>query len=140
MYLHEIQLVQCSLALINTQVEAFSTLFYKRLFTQSPNLRPLFSSDLRRQGLTLMHMLTVIVNGLDQPQLVIQGVKRLGERHGRYGAEAEHFHVMGEALFWTLEQTLGSAYTPMMATAWQEAYFLIAGLMKEAMAGGGMKQ
>ncbi|HRQ41899.1 MAG TPA: globin family protein [Chloroflexota bacterium] len=112
--------------------EATAVLFYDRLFTLNPALRPLFTHDLTLQGVRFLAALKVAVGGLSEPELMVTAVKQLGKRHVAYGVQAEHYHTFGEALFWTLETQLGDRWTPAVAAAWTEAYYLLAGVMKEA--------
>lgn len=114
------------------QAEAFTGLFYGRLFEQHPELRPLFPTDLGQQGARWLAALQFAITGLNQPQTIVAAIKQLGQRHAGYGVRDDHYHLMGEALLWSLAQTLGDAFTPEVETAWAEAYSLLAGLMKEA--------
>jgi hemoglobin-like flavoprotein len=43
-----------------------------------------------------------------------------------------HYDTVGAALLWTLEQGLGSSFTPEVRAAWASAYGLVAGAMKAA--------
>lgn len=130
MNLNAIALVQETLA----QVEPLATAvaFYDHLFALDPGLRPLFTHDPELQGVRFLAALQVAVNGLSEPELMVTAVKQLGKRHVAYGVRPEHYHTFGKALFWTLEQQLGDRWTPTVAAAWTEAYYLLAGLMKEA--------
>ena len=79
-----------------------------------------------------MATLQLAVIGLNQPQTVVAAIKQLGRRHTGYGVQDDHYYLVGEALLWSLAQTLGDAFTPEVEEAWAEAYSLLAGLMKEA--------
>src|SRR5262249_7724286 len=61
----------------------------------------------------------------------LPAVRQLGERHRGYGVSADHYGRVGAALLWTLEQGLGSAFTPEVKAAWSEAYRTLAGAMQE---------
>ena len=50
-------------------------------------------------------------------------------RSNMYGAQAEHYPVVGAALLWTLEKGLGEAWTPPVADAWTAAYRTLSGFM-----------
>ena len=43
-----------------------------------------------------------------------------------------HYDTVGAALLWTLEQGLGSAWTPDVKAAWSNAYALLADVMEAA--------
>jgi hemoglobin-like flavoprotein len=89
---------------------------------------------MREQGRKLMQMLSVAVRGLDRLESIVAAVRALGRRHADYGVTAEHFETVGAALLWTLQQGLGSAYTPEVADAWASVYAVLAGTMTDAMA------
>jgi hemoglobin-like flavoprotein len=127
-------LVQESFALVAPIADTAAELFYGRLFELDPSLRRLFHGDMREQGRRLMQMITVAVRGLDRLESIVPAVRALGRRHAMYGVTDEHFETVGAALLWTLDQGLGSAYTPEVADAWTTVYTVLATTMKDAMA------
>jgi hemoglobin-like flavoprotein len=42
-----------------------------------------------------------------------------------YGVMPEHYPVVGQALLWTIQRTLGLSWTTDVAAAWIEAYGII---------------
>jgi hemoglobin-like flavoprotein len=127
-------LVQESFAHVVPIADTAAELFYGRLFELDPSLRLLFRGDMREQGRRLMQMLTVAVRGLDRLEAIVIAVQALGRRHVAYGVTEAHFATVGAALLWTLEQGLGSAFTPAVADAWASVYDVLATTMKDAMA------
>lgn len=81
-----------------------------------------------------MASIKLVVVGLENPERIVPAVRSLGKRHAGYGVQPEHYAVVGEALLWTLERGLGSAYTPDVEAAWINAYSLLSTLMQEAAA------
>jgi hemoglobin-like flavoprotein len=110
--------------------EAAADLFYNRLFEIAPRVRGLFPDDLREQKRKLMAMLATAVAGLHNLDKLVPAVKDLGARHVGYGAKAEHYAVVGEALLWTLESGLGEAFTPDVRQAWTKVYSTLAAVMQ----------
>jgi hemoglobin-like flavoprotein len=105
-------------------------LFYERLFTIDPELRPLFShGDLAEQRKKLMQMITVAVRGLDRLGELVPAVEALGRRHAGYHVRERDYDTVGAALLWTLEQGLGAAFTPEVREAWTLTYGALAGIM-----------
>ena len=127
-----INLVQQSFAQVRPNTVGAADLFYRRLFELDPYLRPLFTSDIGEQGVQLMDMIGVAVDGLDDLDALAPAVQDLGVRHRGYGVQPEHYDTVGEALLWTLEQGLGDAFTPEIQAAWAETYGLLASVMKDA--------
>jgi hemoglobin-like flavoprotein len=107
--------------------------FYHRLFQLNPDCRALFgATDLESQGCKLMRMLDEIVRLLDQPELLVGIVVRLGTRHAAYGIRDSDYESVGAALLWTLERQLGPAFDAETRSAWAEMYRLIARVMWRA--------
>jgi hemoglobin-like flavoprotein len=127
-------LVQESFALVLPIADTAAELFYRRLFELDPSLRALFHGDMSEQGRRLMQMLTVAVRGLDRLESIVPAVQALGRRHAAYGVTEDHFETVGAALLWTLEQGLGSAFTPEVENAWASVYAVLATTMKDALA------
>lgn len=111
-----------------------ASLFYDRLFTMDPSLRPLFKGDMGRQGALLMTMIATAVDHLDHLDQIVPAVKDLGRRHRTYGVRDQDYDTVGAALIWTLQQGLGEAFTDEVKNAWIACYGLLAGVMQEAAA------
>ncbi len=134
MELRKIALVQASFDRLAPETQRTAALFYARLFELDPAIRPLFKHDMQEQGVKFMDMLALVVASLDRPATMFGEVKALAVRHTGYGVQADHYHTVGTALLWALGQSLGPAFTPEVHEAWHEAFYLLAGLMKEAAA------
>jgi len=130
----QIQMVKTSFAAVAPIAEQAGMMFYDRLFTVDPSLRPLFKGDIEEQSRTLMRMIAVAVNGLDQLDTIVPAVQALGVRHAGYGVTNTHYDTVAGALLWTLGQGLGAAFTPEVEVAWVEAYTLLATTMRAAAA------
>jgi hemoglobin-like flavoprotein len=108
-------------------------LFYERLFEIDETTRPLFkTTDLAEQRQKLIQALIVVVQGLDRLEALVPILADLGRRHVQYGVTDGHYDSVGAALLWTLEQGLGSGWTPEVKVAWSGAYTLLADVMREA--------
>jgi len=92
-------------------------LFYERLITLDPSLKPLFKGDIPEQSRKLMQMITVAVNGLDKLETIVPAVQALGARHARYGVVDAHYDIVAAALLWTLERGLGPVNEWVYATS-----------------------
>jgi hemoglobin-like flavoprotein len=128
----QIQIVKTSFAAVAPIAEQAGMMFYDRLFTVDPSLRPLFKGDIKKQSRALMRMIAVAVNGLDQLDTIVPAVQALGVRHAGYGVTNAHYDTVAGALLWTLGQGLGDTFTPEVEAAWVEAYTLLATTMQAA--------
>ncbi|MBX3290430.1 MAG: hemin receptor [Acidobacteria bacterium] len=130
----QINLVKASFERVEPAAEEAAVLFYVRLFELDPDLRPLFKSNIREQGIKLMQMIGLAVNGLDRLEDLVPAVRALGVRHAEYGVEDRHYDTVAEALLWTLEKALGADFTAETKEAWTTVYTLLAETMKDAAA------
>lgn len=130
----QVQLVQSSFQKVVPIADTAADLFYDRLFTIAPEVKPLFPDDLGPQKKKLMQMLATAVTNLHQVEKILPAVEDLGRRHVAYGVTAKHYEPVGAALLWTLEQGLGADFTPPVKAAWTEVYTTVAGVMTKAAA------
>jgi len=128
----QIALVQDSFKKVVPIAVNAADLFYDRLFAIAPEFRALFPQDLRDQKKKLIAMLATVVANLRELEKMLPAVQDLGRRHMNYGVTADHYTPVGEALLWTLEQGLGTDFTPAVKAAWNEAYLTLSGAMKNA--------
>src|SRR6516164_7096825 len=115
--------------------DAAARLFYDRLFEIDATTRPLFkTTDLVEQRRKLIQALTMVVQGLDHLEALVPTIADLGRRHAQFGVTDAHYDTVGAALLWTLEQGLGSGWTPEVKVAWSSAYALLVDVMRAAAA------
>ena len=131
---NEMVLVRSSWAAVAEDPDAAAALFYGRLFEAAPSVKPLFSSDMKEQGRKLLQMIGIAVNNMDRIESIIPAVQDLGVRHVEYGAEAEHYPVVGAVLLDTLATALGDAFTDDTRAAWAKTYGALATVMTDAAA------
>ena len=125
-------LVQVTFDSIAPIADDAAALFYRRLFELDPSLRAMFRGDMAEQRRKLMNMIGAAVRGLDRLEQLVPVVQDLGRKHVGYGVEDRHYGTVGEALLWTLEKGLGSAFTPQVKEAWATVYGLLASTMQNA--------
>ena len=129
------QLVKDSWEAVEPFSEVAAARFYGRLFELDPTLRHLFRGDMTEQGRKLTQTLSVVVRGLDRLEELVPAVESLGRRHGAYGVQDSHYETVKAALLWMLDRAPGTPLTPRARDAWDEAYALLATVMKRAAAG-----
>src|SRR4051794_36722013 len=113
--------------------DSAAQLFYDRLFAIDATTPMLFeTADLAEQRRKLTQALAMIVHGLDHIETLVPALADLGRRHVQYGVTDGHYDTVGAALLWTLEQGLGSGWTPEVKGAWSGAYALLADVMRGA--------
>ena len=125
----QVALVQASFQTVAPIADQAAELFYERLFETTPELRALFIGNMEIQGQNLMAAIATVVNGLAEIEEIAPAVCHLAKRHVAYGAQPEHYKLVGATLLWTLEQGLGGDFTPAVCAAWAEAYGVLSDMM-----------
>ena len=130
--LSDIKLLEASFALVQPQATEFASKFYKNLFTDYPQLQPLFAyTHIEVQEKKLITALVLVINNLRKLTYLKNILKELGTRHVRYGTIQQHYPMVGGTLLKTLESFLGKEWTPEVKRAWTHGYEAIANLMQE---------
>jgi methyl-accepting chemotaxis protein len=129
---HQKDLVREHFVTLIPQIERVASLFYERLFTQYPEVKPLFDDvDLDEQSKKLFQMLSLIVGLLDDEEELVLTLHDLGDRHIIYGVQPEQYRPFGEALLWALATSSGDRFTPELREAWTTIYNRMAILVRE---------
>jgi hemoglobin-like flavoprotein len=106
--------------------------FYGRLFETAPAVIPLFArTDLKAQKTMLLGTLVLLRKSLRDLDAIVPKLRELGARHVAYGAQPEHYPVVGEVLIASMAAVAGTAWKPEYEEAWSEAFGVVAGAMIE---------
>jgi hemoglobin-like flavoprotein len=129
--------LETSFDLLAPRGEELMDTFYRRLFAAAPSVEPLFSgTDMSRQKTKLLATLVLLRKSLRNLNALVPKLRELGRRHGAYGAQAEHYPVVGAALIASMAELAGSAWRPEYERAWADAFEVVAGAMIEGAARG----
>ncbi|MEM9219721.1 MAG: globin family protein [Cyanobacteria bacterium P01_F01_bin.150] len=128
------ELLTTSFALLKEHRLEFSDTFYDKLFTDYPEVTPLFAHvDMKEQPKKLFASLVLVVNNLTKPDALLPALKGLGTRHVNYGVFPSHYPIVGATLLESMAATLGDQWTNEMAEAWAEAYSAITKIMLDGL-------
>ena len=109
--------------------------FYSRLFAAAPAVKPLFPADMKRQKVMLLGALVLLRKSLRKSlrdlDAIVPKLRELGARHVAYGAQPEHYPVVGTALIASMAAIAGDAWTVEYEAAWAEAFEIVAATMIE---------
>jgi hemoglobin-like flavoprotein len=105
--------------------------FYSRLFAAAPAVKPLFPADMKRQKVMLLGALVLLRKSLRDLDAIAPKLRELGARHVAYGAEPEHYPVVGTVLIASMAAIAGDAWTAQYEAAWAEAFEIVASTMLE---------
>jgi hemoglobin-like flavoprotein len=91
------QIIKLTFAQVMRDRDRVGRMFYDRLFSIAPEVKPLFRGDIAEQSRKLMDTLALAVGMLrDMPTLVIT-LEGLARRHVGYGVKDEHYDKVGDA-------------------------------------------
>lgn len=130
----QVTMVQESFEKVVPIADTAASIFYDRLFTIAPEVKPMFgNADMSEQGKKLMTTIGIAVKGLTNLEKIVPTVQNLGVKHLDYGVKKEHFAIVGEALIFTLEKGLGDDWNDELKEAWATTYQILADTMIDAM-------
>lgn len=125
-------LVQNSWEKVVPMAPHVAELFFDRLFELDPFLEDLFPSDLSKLGAEWMRALGLAVLRLEEPSSAAPCLEALSRMHVDIGVRPGHYVTMGNALLWTLEQSLAEDFTARVKEAWSATYQVLSALLIQA--------
>ena len=133
----QLDVIRVTLHELKREPAQAAQLFYGRLFSQCPRLRPLFGARLDSDGHRLFGMLSTAVAGLADPERAVALLKLLAlPEVSAPLREQEHVAAIGDALQWMLERWLGDFYVAEVHEAWQAAHERFASVVDGALGAG----
>jgi hemoglobin-like flavoprotein len=79
----------------------------------------------------LLGALVLLRKSLRDLDAIVPKLRELGARHVAYGAEPEHYPVVGTVLIASMAAIASDAWTSEFETAWSEAFEIVAATMLE---------
>ena len=129
----KVALLEASFSAVADKRADCAELFYNRLFTRYPGVKPLFAHvSMRRQQQHLMDALVTVIDNLRQPDAVESVLVELGQRHIGYGALPTHYHAVTSTLIATLKEVAGDAWTEEVDDAWHDGLEAVTTVMLRA--------
>jgi hemoglobin-like flavoprotein len=126
----EVETLEESFDLVAPQGDELMRRFYDRLFEVAPAVKPLFAeADMDRQRKALLNMLGVLRASLRDLDEIVPDLEALGAKHAEWGAQPEHYPVVGQVLVGEMAPIAGDAWKPEYTAAWQEAYAVVQNVM-----------
>lgn len=106
-----------------------TTTFYKIMFENNPEVKPLFNMDNQKSGSqpkALAMTILAAAQNIDNLESLLPAVKKIGEVHVNSKVKPEHYPIVGKNLLLAIKEVLGDAATDEVLNAWGEAYQVIA--------------
>jgi hemoglobin-like flavoprotein len=123
------ELLETSIGLVDAPDDGLTRRFYEILFERYPDVRPMFSEDIRPQARMLRKAVVAVLGHLDDRDWLASTLEPLGARHAGWGVTPAMYDAVAECMIAAMADLGGSAWTQAMTDAWMEALAAIAGLM-----------
>lgn len=112
--------------------EQFAAHFFNKLFLIDPALSLLLKQDQKVLEQRLMAMISAIVNGLEDIDILVPILQDFGKQHAEVNVDETHYSAVKTALFFALENVLENDWTADVKDAWEVIFTVIIDIMKEA--------
>ena len=103
--------------------DSFPKRFYDRLFSEHPEVIPLFHRNSPgAQRKLFAQKLTMIVDHVEDPEWLTRELAAVAESHVKYGVTKVMYAWVGEALIDTVREACAAEWTDAAEHAWRDAY------------------
>lgn len=123
--------IEASVPVLKAHGLAITTIFYRNLFDEYPELTNLFNMANQANGVQQQSLAAAVfayAANIDNPAALGPVVSRIVHKHVSLGIKPEHYPIVGRHLLGAIAQVLGDAATPALLDAWAEAYGSLAQL------------
>ena len=127
--------IDASVPVLREHGLAITTLFYKNMLGEHPELTRLFNMGNQANGAQQQSLASAVfayAANIGTPEALGPVVKRIVHKHVSIGIRAEHYPIVGRHLLNAIATTLGDAATKPLLDAWAEAYNSLANLLISA--------
>lgn len=126
------QLIKATIPILQSSGEVLTAYFYKRMFEHNPELKSVFNMGNQANG-KQKHALAAAVlayaENIDNPSVLINVLKGIGNKHVSLNIKAEDYAIVGGHLIASIQEVLGDVATAELLEAWTAAYNELAAIM-----------
>ncbi|MFB6848318.1 globin domain-containing protein [Streptomyces sp. NPDC056373] len=127
-------LIRRTMAEVAPVADKVTSYFYALLFVRHPDLRSLFPAAMDTQRDRLLRALLTAAEHIDNKDVLVDYLQKLGRGHRKYGTRPEHYPAVGECLIGALSKYAAGVWNPETEAAWIRAYTTISQVMIDAAA------
>ncbi|MFJ4538426.1 globin domain-containing protein [Streptomyces tibetensis] len=127
-------LIRRTMAEVAPIADKVTSYFYALLFVRHPDLRSLFPAAMDTQRDRLLRALLTAAEHIDNKDVLVDYLQKLGRGHRKYGTRPEHYPAVGECLIGALSKYAAGVWNAEMEAAWIRAYTTISQVMIDAAA------
>ena len=124
-----IEVIKSTVPVLEVHGEQITTVFYKTMFENHPELLNIFNHANQKQGRqqrALAGTVYAAAKYIDNLEAILPVVNQIAHKHRSLGIKPEHYPIVGEHLLLAIKEVLGDAATDEIINAWGEAYGVIA--------------
>ncbi|MDZ5254011.1 globin domain-containing protein [Clostridium sp. LIBA-8841] len=124
-----IDIVKSTVPALKEHGVEITTTFYKNMFENNPEVKPLFNMDRQASGeqpKALAMTILAAAQNIDNLEILLPAVKKIGEKHCDRQIKEEHYPIVGSNLLIAIKEVLGDAATDEVLEAWGNTYGVIA--------------
>lgn len=124
-----LEIVKATVPVLEEHGTAITTVFYKNMFNQHPELLDIFNETnqkLGRQQTALAMTVLAAAKHLDKLAILLPQVTQISHKHRALQILPEHYPIVGHHLVGAIKEVLGEAANDDIIDAWTEAYDEIA--------------
>ena len=129
-----IDIIKSTVPVLKEHGLEITTTFYKNMFANNPEVKPLFNMDKQASGeqpKALAMTILAAAQNIDNLEAILPAVKGMAKAHVNANVKPEHYPIIGENLLAAIKEVLGDAATEEILNAWAEAYEEIAKVFKQ---------
>ncbi|BDS13561.1 NO-inducible flavohemoprotein [Aureispira anguillae] len=127
-----IEIVKSTAPVLAAHGEQITTVFYKRMFKNHPELKDIFNMTHQKQGTqpkVLANAVYQYAQHIDRLEVLGAAVESIAQKHVSLAITPEMYPIVGENLLAAIGEVLGEAATPEIVEAWTEAYQALADIL-----------
>ncbi|MGO1923198.1 MAG: globin domain-containing protein [Jeotgalicoccus sp.] len=125
----EIEIINSTVPILQEKGVEITSLFYKRLFEQHPELRDVFNQPNQKQGFQSTALATAVLAAaqhIDDLTPIVPVVMPVAHKHCALQVMPEHYPIVGENLLIAIQEVTGLEADDPIIQTWGKAYGEIA--------------
>lgn len=127
-----IDLVKSTVPILQEQGETLTKYFYKRMFSQNPEVAPYFNSANQTEGAqqrALAEAICTYAANIDNLNALKETLEQIAHKHASLMIKPQHYPIVGANLLASIREVLGEDATDDVIHAWSHAYDFLANIL-----------
>lgn len=122
--------IDASVPVLRQHGLSITTTFYNNMLSAHPELNNLFNQGNQANGTQQQSLASAVfayAANIENASALAPVIERIVHKHVSIGVLPWHYPIVGKYLLGAIKEVLGDAATPELISAWDEAYWLLAG-------------